>query len=135
MSAHLDNEELRALTLKRMAERNIPQGLGPRVCGQLHPDDGETACTRQPGHTGEHQARGADTTICWLTRPFPPPPMRFFGVASGGSASINSAEFYVCLICHACVIEVHNSRDQARQHHAAWHEQMAATSTNPPEPS
>lgn len=118
---NLDNEELRALTLKRMAERNIPQGLGPRTCGQLHPDDGETACSMPPGHVGHHEARGADTTVTWLTPPRVPTRNRYFLVATGRSASTNNAEFHMCQECGACIIEVYASRDHARELHDAWH--------------
>jgi hypothetical protein len=123
------NEELRARTLKRMAERNIPQGLGPRVCGQLHPEDGETACTLQPGHIGHHQARGADSTVMWL-KPIAPPPtsMAFMCVATGASSSINNTAFYQCLTCGACVVEVHG-REDAKRLHIEWHAAVTCTST------
>lgn len=38
---------------------------------------------------------------------------------SGGSAGINSAVFYACTECGACVVEMYG--DEARLAHTAWH--------------
>lgn len=40
---------------------------------------------------------------------------------SGGSAGVNSATWYVCLTCGACVMESDRSDDLARATHLEWH--------------
>jgi hypothetical protein len=44
----------------------------------------------------------------------------FYFRCLGGSAGINSAEFYTCSLCGACIIEM-RSGVSARGLHNAWH--------------
>lgn len=46
--------------------------------------------------------------------------MEFSYAFRGSSAGINSAEFYVCQKCGACVVEMHGS-EAARGFHRSWH--------------
>lgn len=48
--------------------------------------------------------------------------VEFHPQCKGWSAGINSAEFFTCSLCGACVIEMHGT-DTQRYVHRIWHEE------------
>lgn len=81
----------------------------------------------QPHHAQRHTGRNLRAGLAMTTD--------YAGPISGHSAAINSAEFYICPECHACVMES-RSDDWHRKQHAAWHAGLRyeTTATERPTP-
>jgi hypothetical protein len=55
--------------------------------------------------------------------------MEYAGPIRGGSAGINSASFYICPECSACVMESRATDGWQRQQHTAWHDKNRKSPT------
>ena len=55
--------------------------------------------------------------------------MEYAGPIRGGSAGINSASFWICPECSACVMESPPTDGWQRQQHTAWHDKNRKSPT------
>jgi len=55
--------------------------------------------------------------------------MKYAGPIRGGSAGINSASFWICPECSACVMESPPTDGWQRQQHTVWHDKNRKSPT------